>query len=507
MQFYVKWYIIYLIKWHRPSRKEITMKKICILNRTCMYSNYYKIINSCKGKYEVVRNIRDADWCIFPYCSCSDFNIDIIEEELKKSLKMKKENCKVIVTGCIFFVKEEKRKFLEKYKIDYLVPMENQVEEICKILDVIPSNSVYNHYQIIGEVKIADGCLNHCAFCRMHYSNRPLKSVPIEEIIDQVEDLISKGIKFLRIVGLNTTQYGLDLYGKKMLPVLLQRISKIEGVKGIEVWDCALSDMDDEIANEIYCNDVVIAISMDMQSGSDPLLKRMNVGFDVKKIRKYFTLLKDKIRYTQIVTGFPGETEEDVKNTVRLLQKLQIFYFKISKYENSKDTPSGKMQGLSLSEVMVHNAVYNTMQKLLRANWNMKHNGEHYVGYVSKISLESFCVYCPELGEVKVFQEGQRKLMDKVEVLLENGKYLFVRVVEESTKKTDFPKESSNQLVDFMTNLKDITTDFTMPIPESFALLTSIFNEYGGQNLEEEDFRKAISLFPKVLQDALMTLY
>ena len=273
------------------------------------------------------------------------------------------------------------------------------------------------------------------------------------------------------------------------------------------MWDCALSDMDDEIANEIYCNDVVIAISMDMQSGSDPLLKRMNVGFDVKKIRKYFTLLKDKIRYTQIVTGFPGETEEDVKNTVRLLQKLQIFYFKISKYENSKDTPSGKMQGLSLSEVMVHNAVYNTMQKLLRANWNMKHNGEHYVGYVSKISLESFCVYCPELGEVKVFQEGQRKLMDKVEVLLENGKYLFVRVVEESTKKTDFPKESSNQLVDFMTNLKDITTDFTMPIPESFALLTSIFNEYGGQNLEEEDFRKAISLFPKVLQDALMTLY
>lgn len=493
-----------------PNRKEITMKKICILNRSCMSSNYYRILNSCEGKYQVVRHLRDADWCIFPYCSCTDENIVIMEKELKQCLRHKKKECKVIVTGCIFFVKEEKRKFLEKYNIDYLIPMDHQVEEICELLGVTPSNSVYNHYKIYGEVKIAEGCLNKCAFCRIHYSNRKLCSTTIEEIENQVKDLVSRGIKFVRLVGLNTAQYGLDLYGKKALPLLLQRLSKIEGIEGIEVYDCSLSDIDNDIANEIIYNETVLAVYIDIQSGSDPVLKAMNVGHDVGKIKKYIPLMKSKIRYTRIISGFPGETMDDVLETITLLDSLGIYNFFVSEYCNSKDTPAGKMQQLSPMEIQAHTLMYNQMKQMMLAKKMLQEDGNKYIGYISGFSLKFLKVYCPAIGEIKVAIEEQHwklNLMDKVEIFLKSGKYSLGRIIEASPIKTEFPNKSTNQLVDLLSNLEEMTTDFTIPIAHLFSMTNAIFCEYGGPILSQEEFQKNISDLPKVLQDSLMVVY
>lgn len=486
------------------------MKKICILNRSCMASNYYRILNSCEGKYQVVRNLRDADWCIFPYCSCTDENIAIMEKELEQCLRHKKKECKVIVTGCIFFVKEEKRKFLEQYDIDYLIPMEHQVEEICEILGVKPSNSVYNHYKIYGEVKIAEGCLNKCTFCRIHYSNRALCSTPIEEIENQVKDLISRGIKFVRLTGLNTAQYGIDIYAKKALPFLLQKLSKIEGLEGIEVYDCSLSDIDDDIANELICNELVLAVYIDIQSGSDKILKSMNVGHDVKKIKKYIPLLKGKIRYTRIISGFPGETMDDVLETVNLLDTLEIYNFFVSEYCDSKDTPSGKMQQLSPMTMQKHNLLYNQMQQMMFAKKMLQENGNTYIGYISGFSLKFLKVYCPIIGEIKIDIEDHHwnlNLMDKVEVLLETGKYSLVRIIETSSIKTEFPKASTNQLVDLLSNVEEMTTDFTLPIAQLSSMTDAIFCKYGGPELSQEEFQKNILDLPKVLQDSLMVVY
>lgn len=493
-----------------PNRKEITVKKICILNRSCMSSNYYRILNSCEGKYQVVRHLGDADWCIFPYCSCTDENIAIMEKELEQCLRYKKKECKVIVTGCIFFVKEEKRKFLEQYNIDYLIPMEHQVEKICELLGVTPSNSVYNHYKIYGEVKIAEGCLNKCAFCRIHYSNRKLCSTAMQEIENQVKDLVSRGIKFVRLVGLNTAQYGLDLYGKKALPILLQRLSKIEGLEGIEIYDCSLSDIDDNIVNEISCNKMVLAVYIDIQSGSDVMLKAMNVGHDVEKIKRYLPLMKSKIRSTRIISGFPGETMDDVLETITLLNSLGIYNFFVSEYCNSKDTPSGKMQQLSPMTIRSHTFLYNQMKQRMLAKKMLQEDGNKYIGYIAGFSLKFLKVYCPVIGEIKVDIEEQHwklNLMDKVEVFLKAGKYSLGQIIEAAPIRTEFPKKSTNQLVDLLSNLEEMTTDFAFPIAQLSSMTNEIFCKYGGLILSKNEFQKNISGLPKVLQDSLMVVY
>lgn len=484
------------------------MKKLCIIARSCMSSNYYRVINACEGKYQIVRHLRDADWCIFPFCSCNDENITRMEEELKQCLRIKKENTKVILTGCIFFVKESKRRFLKKYNIDYLVPMDNQVEEICKILDVEPSKSVYNHYSnVVGEVKIAEGCLNKCSFCRIHYSNRELCSNTMQEIEDQVKDLVSRGVKFVRLTGLNTAQYGIDIYGSKALPFLLQQLSKIDGLEGIEVFDCSLYDLDDDIANAIICNDLILGVYIDIQSGSDKLLRKMNVGYTVEKIKKYISLLKGKIRYTRIISGFPGEDMESVIETTKLLRTLEIYNFVVCEYCNSKDTPSGKMKQLPEEVIQAHTLLYKKVQKIMMANKMLKEEGNIYVGYVNGLAYTFIKVYCPSIGEIRIEGQYNLNLRDKVEVCVKNCGYSLVRIIESTSTKTEFPKESTNKLVDFLSNVKEITTDFTLPVAELSGMISSIFLKYGGNKLSREEFQKNISDLPEVLKEGLMIVY
>ena len=87
------------------------MEKLCILKFGCTFSNYYQIINSCQNKYKIVRDLGEADWCIFPFCSCTEEHIKLTENQLRDFFTYRKPTCKLIVTGCISYVKEKKRNF------------------------------------------------------------------------------------------------------------------------------------------------------------------------------------------------------------------------------------------------------------------------------------------------------------------------------------------------------------------------------------------------------------
>ena len=97
------------------ERKIMMRKKLCILQTSCKKANYYKILNSCRNTYQIVRNLEEADWIIVPFCSCTDINIELMEHELKDIINCKKETCKLIVTGCITYVTDSKKDFLKKY--------------------------------------------------------------------------------------------------------------------------------------------------------------------------------------------------------------------------------------------------------------------------------------------------------------------------------------------------------------------------------------------------------
>lgn len=492
------------------ERKIIMKEKLCILKTSCRKANYYKMLNSCRDTYQIIRNLEEADWIIVPFCSCTDINIELMEHELKDIINCKKETCKLIVTGCITYVTDSKKDFLKKYNIDYIVPEPNQVEDICKILGVNPVNNTYNPYDIKGIVEIAEGCLNKCTFCRIHYSNRPLLSVSMEEIQNEVEELVSKGIKYIELRALNSAQYGIDLYGEKMLHILIQRLSKISGIKGLEIGCFSLSDAYDEVIEEIRKNDLVLHVDIDIQSGSDRILKLMNVGHTVEDIRKIFSLLKGKITCTRLISGFPTETEEDVFQTIELLKELQIPLIDISDYRNSKDTPSGKMEQLSKETAKKHETMYNLAVQEIEEKMNIENNGKTYVGYVSRFSSSFLYVYCPKHYTVALSMKKEYydyNLNDKVKLELLDGKYSIVELIEPSITETIPPEESENPLLDIATNFIAITTEFGYDLGTLDNQLFEIFIAYGGKNLSSEEFLKAISNTSEVLQKALIKFY
>lgn len=487
------------------------MDKICIFRIGCKFDSYYRILNSCKGKYELVRSVSKADWCIFPICSCTEYNIQLCREELEEVIITKKENCKIIVTGCITTVQDYKKDFLKPLKIDYIVGVENQVEEICKILGVEPSISVYSYYNFPGSITICDGCMNKCSFCRIHYSNRPLKSIPIEIIEDQVKDLVKNNIAFITLQGLNVSQYGIDLYGKKSLHILLKRLSKIPKLKGIEIQSLSLSDLYDDLLQELYNNYLVIRVYIDIQSGSDRLLKVMNVGHTVSDIRKCFSLLKSKLSYTRIISGFPTESEQDVVQTIKLLKHLNIEDIQISQYQNSVGIPSSNLPQLSEEISELHYKMYLDAVQEIRDKIFSKEDGETFLAYVSNISLTSILAYIPQNGRtIQVLTSNAPSaynIGDKIIVEFKNNNYYLLEMLEMASETPDIVSEVdiANNIVDLLSTMDSRTNEFTYTKLQLGEILNNIFYYYYDNSIEK--FKSNIQDTPEILRIHLLNMY
>lgn len=485
-------------------------EKLCIYNESCQ-KRLNRVLNASKEKYEITLDVTEADWVIFVACASTDNMFDVIDQELEEVFGAKKDSCKVIFTGCMLFAKESKRTFLNKYAIDYFVPVKNQVEDICEILNITPSETIFNQYQIFGRLEIGDGCLNKCSFCRIHYCNREFYSIPMEEVEKVANDLINHGIKILSFISLNTAQYGLDLYGRKMLHVLLKRVSKIPGIECITIESLSLSDMYDELIKEIIENNLIRSVSIDMQSGSDKILKLMNVGHDVQRIREVFKLLGKKIGFSRIISGFPGETEEDVMRTIKLLKELKVRRIDVSRYMDSVDTPSGKLEQLSEEEADQHYLLYKKAVKEIEEKLLKKLNGKYLIGYIYDFSVDFMTVYCPEYRYVGILMKEEYlsfNLNDRVLVKVVDGNFFFDRVLESVTVETE-PKfnVSKNEFINYLMNHITITEDYAIKRYELNNKCRMLYESLGGKNLSRDEFKEQISWLPDGIVKTWMMIY
>ena len=165
-------------------------------------------------------------------------------------------------------------------------------------------------------LKISDGCSNGCAFCAIPKIRGPFRSRELEDVVREAEDLAKKGVKELIVIAQDTTRYGLDLCGELLLPELLRRLDKIEGLRWIRLLYCYPDRLTDEMLEVIRDSEKVLHyIDLPLQHASGRLLKEMNRTGDresltklIEKIRSY---LPDCVIRTTFITGFPGETDED----------------------------------------------------------------------------------------------------------------------------------------------------------------------------------------------------
>lgn len=316
--------------------------------------------------YEFTDDEREADIVIVNTCC---FIGDAKEESINTILEMAelKKNGSIeilIVAGCL----------AERYReeIQTEIPEVDAVlgtaaiDEVVKILDEVSLGTRVNHYKSLAEapltgvkrvvstgghyayLKIAEGCDKHCTYCIIPKVRGNYRSVPMEHLIREARDLADEGVKELILVAQETTIYGQDLYGHKALPRLLRELCKIDGIYWIRILYCYPEEIDDELIRTM-CDEKKICHYLDLpiQHASDKILQRMGRRTDREHLQNIIEKLRREIPdiclRTTLITGFPGETEEDHAQLMEFIDRMEFDRLGVFTYSQEEDTPAADM--------------------------------------------------------------------------------------------------------------------------------------------------------------------
>ena len=201
------------------------------------------------------------------------------------------------------------------------------------------------HY---AHLKIAEGCDKHCTYCIIPKLRGNYRSFPMEKLVKEAEELAAQGVKELILVAQETTLYGTDIYGKKSLHLLLKELCKIKGIRWIRVQYCYPEEIYDELIQTMkeepkVCN----YLDLPIQHASDRILKRMGRRTSQADLRAIIGKLRQEIPdiclRTTLISGFPGETEEEFETTVEFIKKIRFYETHVFKYSRRKGTRADRM--------------------------------------------------------------------------------------------------------------------------------------------------------------------
>ena len=212
--------------------------------------------------------------------------------------------------------------------------------------------------EISSYIKIAEGCNKRCTYCIIPYIRGNYRSIPMETILKEAEELAKQGTKELLLVAQETTLYGVDIYGKKALPELVHELSKISGIEWIRLLYCYPEEITDEIIDAIKNEKKVCHyIDLPIQHSSDRILKRMARKTNQAELRERIARLRKEIPditlRTTLITGFPGETEEDFKELYNFVDEMEFDRLGVFTYSAEEGTPAAEMDGQVDEEVKI----------------------------------------------------------------------------------------------------------------------------------------------------------
>ena len=201
------------------------------------------------------------------------------------------------------------------------------------------------HYAYL---KIAEGCSRRCAYCVIPKVRGPYRSVPMEDLLSEASSLASQGVRELILVAQETTLYGIDLYGRKMLPALLEKLSAIEGIEWLRLLYCYPEEITDELIEAIrVLPKVVPYIDMPIQHASDRILRLMgrktNRAEITERIRKIREAVPGITIRTTMLVGFPGETEEDLRELLDFVKEIRFDRLGAFAYSKEEGTEAAQM--------------------------------------------------------------------------------------------------------------------------------------------------------------------
>ena len=316
--------------------------------------------------HEIVDDETQADAIVINTCC---FIKDAKEESVETILEMaeykKTGSCHaLVVTGCMA-QRYQKEIIQEVPEVDAVLGT-TSYGDIVKALEEAVAGNHFEEFRDIdylpdtgskrvlttgghfGYLKIAEGCDKHCTYCIIPKLRGRFRSVPMERLIAQAEDMAEQGVKELILVAQETTVYGKDLYGKKSLHILLKKLCEIRGIRWIRILYCYPEEIYDELIETIRDEKKICHyLDIPIQHASDRILKRMGRRTSkqelidiVGKLRKE---IPDIVLRTTLITGFPGETEEDHEELKEFVDEMEFDRLGVFTYSPEENTPAAEM--------------------------------------------------------------------------------------------------------------------------------------------------------------------
>lgn len=319
-----------------------------------------------KNGHQMVDSEDMADVIVVNTCC---FIHDAKEESIQTILEMaeyKKEGSlkALIVTGCL--AQRYKQEILDEIEEVDAVLGTTSYDKIVEAIEdalngkktlelndldalpVVESKRVMTTGGHFAYLKIAEGCDKHCTYCIIPKIRGNFRSVPMERLLKEAEELVSQGVKELILVAQETTLYGKDIYGEKSLHRLLKELCKIKGLYWIRILYCYPEEIYDELIQVIKEEDKICKyLDLPIQHASDAILKRMGRRTSkaqlVEIVEKLRREIPDITLRTTLITGFPGETEEQHEELMAFVDEMEFDRLGVFTYSPEEDTPAATM--------------------------------------------------------------------------------------------------------------------------------------------------------------------
>lgn len=361
-----------------------------------------------QNNYKIVDNTEKADIYVINTCTVTNM-ADRKSRQMLRRVKEINQSAVIVVCGCYAQVAKTELEQIpevdiilginEKNKIvqiveEYLASKNNIIEvaDVSKQKEFLDFGDVTYTEKNRAVIKVQDGCNMFCSYCLIPYARGRIRSRKIENVVSEIEKIAKQGIKEVVITGIHVASYGKDFENENIRLInLLEEINKIEGIERIRLSSLEPTIVDEEFAQRLSkLEKICDHFHLSLQSGCDATLKRMNRKYTTARYKEATEILRkfypNANFTTDVIVGFPGETDEEFDQTYQFLKEIEFYKMHIFKYSPRKGTVAEK-----LPNQVDGNIKEERSKKLIELSNNMQNEkNSQYIGKTVKVLFEEY---------------------------------------------------------------------------------------------------------------------
>ena len=384
------------------------MKTVAFITLGCKVNQYETnamIQQFIEKAYKIVEHTEKADIYIVNTCTVTNMS-DRKSRQMLRRVKELNTDAIVIACGCYAQVAKEELEKIEEIdlvlgnneKKDIVQHVEKylkskipeiQAEDVMEQREFVEFGDVTFTEKTRAVIKIQDGCDRFCSYCIIPYARGRVRSRRPEHIISEITKIAEEGIKEVVITGIHIASYGKDFKEDYALINLLEEINQIKGIERIRLGSIEPLLITEEFVNRLKkLEKICHQFHLSLQSGCDETLKRMNRRYTTEQFQEITKLLrknfKDSILTTDIIVGFPGETDEEFNKTYSFLEQIKFYKMHVFKYSPRKGTKAAMMP----NQIEGNKKEERSRKLISLSNKNQKEYNKSYVGKELEILFE-----------------------------------------------------------------------------------------------------------------------